>query len=66
MVRQIDWEERCWQLSHDVVVRLALEANETGTDPVMTAGEAVSVAVATCEVYRKALDLTHERMEGKS
>ena len=66
MVRQIDWEERCWQLSHDVAVRLALEAKETGADPVVAAGEAVSIAATTCEVYRKALELTYQRMEGKA
>lgn len=53
MVRQIDWEERCWQLTHDVAVRLALEAKDTATDPPTLAGEAVNVAVWTCSVYRQ-------------
>lgn len=52
-MRQIDWEERCWQLTHDLAVRLALEANDAGTDPAAAAGEAVMAAEWTCAVYRE-------------
>lgn len=66
MVRQIDWEERCWQLSHDVAVRLAIEAQESGKDPAVAAREAVMVAATTCEVYRTAVETSLRKAGGQA
>lgn len=57
MVRSIDWEDRCWQLSHDMAVRLVIEAKDNGTDAVTAAGEAIHAAATLCEVYRGAVAL---------
>lgn len=65
-MRQIDWEERCWQLSHDVAVRLVIEAKDNGDDPVALAGEAVNIATTTCDVYRRALEITQRKMGGQA
>lgn len=65
-MRQIDWEERCWQLSHDVAVRLAIEAKDTGDDPVALAGEAVHIAATTCDVYRRALAIVQQKAGGQA
>ncbi len=65
-MKAIDWEERLWQLTHDVAVRLAIEAKDTETDPVVAAGEAVSVAATTCELYRESLKLSKNRSEAAS
>jgi hypothetical protein len=66
MVRSIDWEDRCWQLSHDMAVRLVIEAKDNGTDPVVAAGEAVHIAATLCEVYRGAVDLVEGKGEGQT
>lgn len=47
-----DWEERTWQLAHDLVVRLALEVVEQGRDPTEAAIQCVELAETAAAAYR--------------
>lgn len=47
-----DWEERTWQLAHDLVVRLALEVVEQGRDPTEAALQCVELAETAAAAYR--------------
>lgn len=47
-----DWEERLWNLTHDIAVRLAMEAIEEGRTPLDAALTSVVLAAATVAEYR--------------
>lgn len=53
--RMPDWEERQWALTHDLAVRLAIEAASDGTPAVEAAAQCVAIAAVTVAEYRAAV-----------
>lgn len=64
MVKVIDWEERYWNLTHDITVRLAIENYETEKQMSDAVVSAVGLAAATCAGYRELFGIKPSSAEG--
>lgn len=53
---EADWEMRLWHLTHDLVVRVALENTDADVLPESTALECLTLATATVMTYRAAVE----------
>lgn len=55
-VRDPDWEERQWALTHDLAVRLAIEAACDGKPATDSAAQCIAIAAVTVAEYRAATE----------
>lgn len=53
---EADWESRLWNLTHDLVVRLAVENTGAGVQHADAAIECLSLASTTVATYRAAVE----------